>query len=167
MSETDDKKLDEQIEKINQTEADLLRAMEIQEQMKDFVATAGQSKPADEKTTSEADVVEALKTVCDPEIMINVYDMGLIYNIEIRDNGDVFIAMTLTAPGCPVAGILPQQVADAVALVEGTGKVEVRIVWEPAWTMERLSDDARAMIELFWKQSLAVAGLCFLGHVRI
>ena len=149
MSETDDKKLDEQIEKINQTEADLLRAMEIQEQMKDFVATAGQSKPADEKTASEADVVEALKTVCDPEIMINVYDMGLIYNIEIRDNGDVFIAMTLTAPRCPVAGILPQQVADAVALVEGTGKVEVRIVWEPAWTMERLSDDARAMIELF------------------
>lgn len=149
MSETDDKKLDEQIEKINQTEADLLRAIEIQEQMKDFVATAGQPKPADEKTASEADVVEALKTVCDPEIMINVYDMGLIYNIEIRDNGDVFIAMTLTAPGCPVAGILPQQVADAVALVEGTGKVEVRIVWEPAWTMERLSDDARAMIELF------------------
>ena len=155
MSEIDDKKLDEQIEKINQTEADLLLslihiwAMEIQEQMKDFVATAGQSKPADEKTASEADVVEALKTVCDPEIMINVYDMGLIYNIEIRDNGDVFIAMTLTAPGCPVAGILPQQVADAVALVEGTGKVEVRIVWEPAWTMERLSDDARAMIELF------------------
>lgn len=127
----------------------MLRAMEIQEQMKDFVATAGQSKPADEKTASEADVVEALKTVCDPEIMINVYDMGLIYNIEIRDNGDVFIAMTLTAPGCPVAGILPQQVADAVALAEGTGKVEVRIVWEPAWTMERLSDDARAMIELF------------------
>ena len=149
MSETDDKKLDEQIEKINQTEADLLRAMEIQEQMKDFAAPAGQSKPADEKTASEADVVEALKTVCDPEIMINVYDMGLIYNIEIRDNGDVFIAMTLTAPGCPVAGILPQQVADAVALAEGTGKVEVRIVWEPAWTMERLSDDARAMIELF------------------
>ena len=127
----------------------MLRAMEIQEQMKDFVATAGQPKPADEKTASEADVVEALKTVCDPEIMINVYDMGLIYNLEIRDNGDVFIAMTLTAPGCPVAGILPQQVADAVALVEGTGKVEVRIVWEPAWTMERLSDDARAMIELF------------------
>ena len=149
MSETDDKKLDEQIEKINQTEADLLRAMEIQEQMKDFVATAGQSKPADEKTASEADVVEALKTVCDPEIMINVYDMGLIYNIEIRDNGDVFIAMTLTAPCCPGAGFLPQLVADAGALVEGTGKVEVRIVWEPAWTMERLSDDARAMIELF------------------
>lgn len=149
MSETEDKKLDEQIEKINQTEAELLRAMEIQEQMKDFVAKAGDAKPSEENIASEADVIEALKTVCDPEIMINVYDMGLIYNIEIRDNGDVFIAMTLTAPGCPVAGILPQQVADAVALVEGTGRVEVRIVWEPAWTIERLSDDARAMIELF------------------
>lgn len=149
MSEADDKKLDEQIEKINQTEADLLRAMEIQDEMKDFVAKAGEPKPDSESTASEADIIEALKTVCDPEIMINVYDMGLIYNIEIRGNGDVFIAMTLTAPGCPVAGILPQQVADAAALVEGTGKVEVRIVWEPAWTIERLSEDARAMIELF------------------
>ena len=149
MSEAEDKKLDEQIAKINQTEADLLRALDIQEQMKDFVAKAEQEKPQDEKTATEADVIEALKTVCDPEIMINVYDMGLIYHIEIRDNGDVYIAMTLTAPGCPVAGILPQQVADAVALVEGTGKVEVRIVWEPAWTIERLSEDARAMIELF------------------
>lgn len=149
MSEADDKKLDEQIEKINQTEADLLRAMEIQDEMKDFVAKAGEPKPDSEPTASEADVIEALKTVCDPEIMINVYDMGLIYNIEIRGNGDVFIAMTLTAPGCPVAGILPQQVADAAALVEGTGRVEVRIVWEPAWTIERLSEDARAMIELF------------------
>lgn len=149
MSEAEDKKLDEQIAKINQTEADLLRALDIQERMKDFVAKAGQEKPQDEKTATEADVIEALKTVCDPEIMINVYDMGLIYHIEIRDNGDVYIAMTLTAPGCPVAGILPQQVADAVALVEGTGKVEVRIVWEPAWTIERLSEDARAMIELF------------------
>lgn len=149
MSEADDKKLDEQIEKINQTEADLLRAMDIQDEMKDFVAKAGEPKPDSEPTASEADVIEALKTVCDPEIMINVYDMGLIYNIEIRENGDVFIAMTLTAPGCPVAGILPQQVADAAALVEGTGHVEVRIVWEPAWTIERLSEDARAMIELF------------------
>ena len=148
-NQTKEDKLVQQIEAINETEAALLKAMDIQEQMKDFVATAGKPKPAEEKTASEADVIEALKTVCDPEIMINVYDMGLIYNLEIRENGDVFIAMTLTAPGCPVAGILPQQVADAVSMVEGTGKVEVRIVWEPAWTIERLSDDARAMIELF------------------
>lgn len=142
-------KLEEQIEKINQTEADLLKAMDIQEKIQDFVAKAGAPKPADEKTAVEADIVEALKTVSDPEIMINIYDMGLIYNIEIRENGDVYIAMTLTAPGCPVAGILPQQAADAVALVEGTGRIEVRIVWEPAWTFERLSDDAKAMIEMF------------------
>lgn len=141
--------LEKQIEAINKTEADLLKAMAVQEDLKDFVAKAGKPKPADEKTASEADVIEALKTVSDPEIMINIYDMGLIYNIEIRENGDVYIAMTLTAPGCPVAGILPQQAADAVALVEGTGNVEVRIVWEPAWTFERLSDDARAMIEMF------------------
>lgn len=141
--------LEKQIEAINKTEADLLKAMAVQEDLKDFVAKAGKPKPAEEKTASEADVIEALKTVSDPEIMINIYDMGLIYNIEIRENGDVYIAMTLTAPGCPVAGILPQQAADAVALVEGTGNVEVRIVWEPAWTFERLSDDARAMIEMF------------------
>ena len=98
----------------------------------------------------EAKVIEAIKTVYDPEIPVNIYELGLIYNLEVDPIGNhADIQMTLTAPGCPVAGILPQQVADAVALVEGTGKVEVRIVWEPAWTMERLSDDARAMIELF------------------
>ena len=75
--------------------------------------------------------------------------MGLINNIDVKDNGNVFIDMTVTAPTCPVAGILPQQAADAVALVEGTGNVEVKIVWEPAWTPERMSDEAKMMIELF------------------
>ena len=87
--------------------------------------------------------------MCDPEIMINIWDMGLVYDIRIADDGNVEIDMTLTAPGCPVAGILPQQAADAVALVEETGIVTVKIVWEPAWSMERLSEDARAMMELF------------------
>ena len=118
-------------------------------QIQDDVATAGAPKPAEEKTASREDVVEALKTVSDPEIMINIYDMGLVYNIDIKENGDVFIEMTVTAPTCPVAGILPQQAADAVALVEGTGRVEVKIVWEPAWSFERMSDEARAVIELF------------------
>ena len=118
-------------------------------QIQDYVSTAGAPKPAEEKTASREDVVEALKTVSDPEIMINIYDMGLVYNIDIKENGDVFIEMTVTAPTCPVAGVLPQQAADAVALVEGTGRVEVKIVWEPAWSFERMSDEARAMIELF------------------
>ncbi len=116
---------------------------------KDFIATAGKPKPIGEKTASKEDVIEALKTVSDPEIMINIYDLGLVYNIEVKENGDVFIEMTVTAPTCPVAGVLPQQAADAVALVEGVGKVEVKIVWEPAWTIERMSDEAKAMIELF------------------
>ena len=79
----------------------------------------------------------------------NVYDLGLIYKIQQAENGDLNIEMTLTAPGCPVAGILPQQVADAAAGVKGVGKVEVKVVWEPAWTMDRLSEEAKAMLELF------------------
>lgn len=132
---------------INVNETQLLEAMtEIPE---NFVARAGSPKPAEEETAVEADVIEALKTVADPEIMINIYDMGLIYKIEIAESGDVYIEMTVTAPTCPVAGILPQQAADAVSMVEGVGQVEVKIVWEPAWTFERMSDEARMMIELF------------------
>lgn len=132
-------------------EASLMEAFALQdkEPIKDYIAYAGQEKPSGEKTATREDVIEALKTVSDPEIMINIYDMGLIYKLEIADNGDVYIEMTLTAPGCPVAEVLPQQAADAVALVEGTGKVEVKIVWEPAWSFERISDDARAMMEIF------------------
>lgn len=118
-------------------------------ELENYVAYAGKAKPADEKNASKEDIIEALKTVSDPEIMINVYDMGLIYNIDIADSGDVKIDMTVTAPTCPVAGILPQQAADAVALVEGVGRVEVKIVWEPAWTPERMTDEAKMMIELF------------------
>lgn len=119
------------------------------EELKDYVAHAGEPLPAGEKIASKEDVIEALKTVSDPEIMINVYDMGLIYNIDVKENGDVAIDMTVTAPTCPVAGILPQQAADAVALVEGTGEIEVKIVWEPAWTPEKMTEEAKMMIELF------------------
>ena len=83
-----------------------------------------------------------------PKYPINVYDLGLIYKINQEDCGNLHIDMSLTAPGCPVAGILPQQVADATAGVPGVGKVEVEVVWEPAWTLERLSDDARMMLEM-------------------
>lgn len=119
------------------------------EELKNYVARAGKPLPNGEKIALKEDIIEALKTVSDPEIMINVYDMGLIYNIDVKDNGDVAIDMTVTAPTCPVAGILPQQAADAVALVEGTGEIEVKIVWEPAWTPEKMTDEAKMMIELF------------------
>ncbi len=114
----------------------------------DYVVYAGESLPENEKIADKSDIVEALKTVCDPEISINIYDMGLIYDIRQDESGNVDIDMTLTAPGCPVAGILPQQAADVVALVEGVGKVSVKLVWEPAWSFERLSEEARAMMEL-------------------
>lgn len=135
---------------IDSTEASLLEALALQdkESLKDYIAYAGQEKPTGEKTAAKEDIIEALKTVSDPEIMINVYDMGLIYNIDLRENGDVYIEMTLTAPTCPVAGILPQQVADAVAMVEGTGRVEVKVVWEPAWSLDMISDDVRIMMDM-------------------
>lgn len=142
-------------EEIDTNEAQLLGAMgvaddsEIPTALQDYIAHAGKPLPDGEKAASREDVIEALKTVSDPEIMINIYDMGLVYKLDVKENGDVYIEMTVTAPTCPVAGILPQQAADAVALVEGTGNVDVKIVWEPAWTIERLSDEAKMMIEMF------------------
>lgn len=131
-------------------EAQLLGAMGLTEPVHDYVAYAG-SRLADGTTkfASREEIIEALKTVSDPEIMINIWDLGLVYKISQKENGDVYIEMTITAPTCPVAGILPQQAADAVARLDGVGVVEVKIVWEPAWTIENLSEEAKAMIELF------------------
>jgi FeS assembly SUF system protein len=109
----------------------------------DFVATAGEPLDSASPVASEDDVIDALRTVHDPEIPVNIYELGLIYRLDIGERGDVAIEMSLTAPGCPVAGEMPGQVADAVAAVEGVGEVEVRLVWEPAWTPERMSEDAR------------------------
>jgi FeS assembly SUF system protein len=89
------------------------------------------------------EVVEACRSVFDPEIPVNIYDLGLVYSIVIDDASHVEIAMTLTAPGCPVAGEMPGWVADAVGAVAGVGTVNVEIVWEPPWTMDNLSDEAR------------------------
>ena len=116
---------------------------------KDYVAFAGKPLEKDEIPASKDDIIEALKTVSDPEIMINIWDMGLVYKVEQQDNGRVYIEMTVTSPMCPVAGVLPQQAADAVALVKGVGEVEVKVVWEPAWSLEMLSDEAKEMVELF------------------
>ena len=90
-----------------------------------------------------AEIVEACKTVYDPEISVNIYDLGLIYTIEISDENEVKILMSLTAPGCPVAGEMPGWVSDAVKPIEGLKSVDVEIVWEPQWGMEMMSDEAR------------------------
>lgn len=137
-------------EKIDEKEALLLQAMSVEEDItSDYKAYAGNELEVSQAKATMYDIVEAIKTVSDPEIMINVYDMGLIYKINQMENGNIAIDMTLTAPTCPVAGILPQEVANAVAKIEGTGKVEVKVVWEPVWTTDRLSEEAKAMLDMF------------------
>ncbi|MDQ2095199.1 SUF system Fe-S cluster assembly protein [Rhodalgimonas zhirmunskyi] len=88
-------------------------------------------------------VVEACRSVYDPEIPVNIYDLGLIYTIEISPEGEVHVIMTLTAPGCPVAGDMPGWVADAITPLEGVKQVDVDLTWEPQWGMEMMSDEAR------------------------
>jgi FeS assembly SUF system protein len=89
------------------------------------------------------DVVAACRTVYDPEIPVNIFDLGLVYTIDISEEGDVGVFMTLTAPGCPVAGEMPGWVADAVGPLPGVRTVNVEIVWEPQWGMHMMSDEAR------------------------
>jgi len=88
-------------------------------------------------------VVEACRTVYDPEIPVNIYDLGLVYTIDINDENEVNILMTLTAPGCPVAGDMPGWVAEAVEPVPGVKQVNVMLTWEPPWGMDMMSDEAR------------------------
>lgn len=88
-------------------------------------------------------VVEACKTVFDPEIPVNIYDLGLIYTVDIDAENSVKIKMSLTAPGCPVAGEMPGWVAEAVEPMAGVKEVDVEIVWEPPWGMDMMSDEAR------------------------
>ena len=88
-------------------------------------------------------VVDACRTVFDPEIPVNIFDLGLIYTIEINDQGEVAIAMTLTAPGCPVAGEMPEWVSAAVESVGGVKQVDVQMTFDPPWGMEMMSDEAR------------------------
>jgi FeS assembly SUF system protein len=93
-------------------------------------------------------LVDALRTVHDPEIPVNIYELGLIYGMETDEAGNVAIDMTLTAPACPVAGEMPQWVADAVAAVEGAGEVEVTMVWDPPWSPARMSEDAKMLLDM-------------------
>ncbi|KAB6715801.1 MULTISPECIES: SUF system Fe-S cluster assembly protein [Roseobacteraceae] len=88
-------------------------------------------------------VVEACRTVYDPEIPVNIYDLGLVYTIDINDENEVLILMTLTAPGCPVAGEMPGWLADAIEPLAGVKHVDVELTWNPPWGMEMMSDEAR------------------------
>ncbi len=99
-----------------------------------------------DKAQLKAAIIDALRNVHDPEIPVNIYDLGLIYDIDVDDDGKAAIRMTLTAPACPVAGILPGQVEQAARAVEGISDATVELVWDPPWSQERMSEDARLQL---------------------
>ena len=93
-------------------------------------------------------IIAEIKKVYDPEIPVNIYDLGLIYDIRLIDKNDLKIKMSLTAPGCPVAGEMPGQVANTLAKIPNVGLIEVELVWEPAWTKDRMSEDAKLALDI-------------------
>ena len=94
-------------------------------------------------------IVEQIKTVFDPEIPVDIWELGLIYKLEVDDNGLAFVEMTLTSPACPVAESLPMEVQGKVISVEGVQDVDLRLVWEPAWSKERMSEEAAFALDMF------------------
>ena len=115
----------------------------------DGVARAGTPISEGKSVASEAALIEAASTVYDPEIPVNIYELGLIYDIDIGQDGKIKVAMTLTAPGCPVAGVLPGKVAQVLADTEGAGEVEVHLTWEPPWDPSMMSEAARVQLDMF------------------
>ena len=108
--------------------------------------TSGSSIPAEELSRLTDDIISSLKTVYDPEIPADIYELGLIYKIDIDDDRNVAIDMTLTAPGCPVAGEMPGWVENAVGSVEGIQAVKVELVFDPPWTPDRMSEEAQVAV---------------------
>jgi FeS assembly SUF system protein len=105
--------------------------------------------PPEELAAFTQKLVVALKTVFDPEIPVDVYELGLIYKVDVADNKDVAVDMTLTAPNCPVAGEMPRMVQEALEGVEGIGKVTVEMTFDPPWTPERMSEEAKLELNMF------------------
>jgi FeS assembly SUF system protein len=99
--------------------------------------------------TLKDQVIAALKTIYDPEIPVNIYDLGLVYEVNVDEQGSVRIAMTLTAPACPVAAMLPRQVEQRVRELPGVKEARVDLVWDPPWTPERMSQEARLRLGFF------------------
>jgi FeS assembly SUF system protein len=105
--------------------------------------------PQEEIDRLTDDLVEALKTVFDPEIPVDIYELGLIYRVDVSDDKDVVIDMTLTAPGCPVAGEMPDWVKDAVLKIPGIRSATVNLVFDPPWDPSRMSDEAKLQLNMF------------------
>ncbi|WP_089177944.1 SUF system Fe-S cluster assembly protein [Bosea sp. AS-1] len=110
---------------------------------------AGSTLPPEEIDRLTDDIVAALKTVYDPEIPADIYELGLIYRVDIADDRQVTIDMTLTAPGCPVAGEMPGWVENAVSTVNGVASVTVNMTFDPPWDQSRMSDEARVALDMW------------------
>jgi FeS assembly SUF system protein len=115
----------------------------------DVAVTTPAGPPADEIARLTDEIVGALKTVYDPEIPSDIYELGLIYKIDIADDRAVTVDMTLTTPNCPSAQELPQMVENAVASVAGVGPVTVNVVWTPPWDPSRMTDEARVVLNMW------------------
>jgi FeS assembly SUF system protein len=110
---------------------------------------AASAIPPEELEAFTLKLVTALKTVFDPEIPVDIYELGLIYKVDVADNKDVAVDMTLTAPGCPVAGEMPVMVKTALEGVEGIGEVTVNMVFDPPWTPEKMSEEAKLELNMY------------------
>ena len=117
---------------------------------KPTVPEPGSSIPQEELEQLTADIVAALKTVYDPEIPADIYELGLVYKIDVEDDNTVLIDMTLTSPHCPVAETLPPEVEQKVQQIEGVSRCEVRIVWDPPWTPSMMSEEAQLEMGLIY-----------------
>lgn len=113
------------------------------------VAPAELALPPEELARMSDEIVTALKTVYDPEIPTDIYELGLIYRIDIADDRAVTVDMTLTTPNCPSAQELPLMVENAVSSVPGTGEVKVNVVWDPPWDQSRMTDEARVTLNMW------------------
>jgi len=113
------------------------------------VAAEESAIPLEELNRMTDDMIAAIKTVYDPEIPVDIYELGLIYKIDIDDDRNVSVDMTLTAPGCPVAGEMPIWVENAVSTVEGVQSVTANLVFDPPWDMSRMSDEARVALNMW------------------
>ena len=112
-------------------------------------AASASALPADEVSRLTDEIIAALKTVYDPEIPADIYELGLIYKVDIADDRKVVVDMTLTTPNCPSAAELPTMVENAVASVPGVGEVAVNVVWDPPWDQSRMSDEARVALNMW------------------
>ena len=120
---------------------------QLEEQMREQIETATEAAKLVEGTTEER-IVAALKNVYDPEIPVNIYDLGLIYNVDLDDESVAHVEMTLTTPGCPVAQTFPSMVEAVVRSIDGVADAHVNLVWDPPWTQELLTEAAKLQLGL-------------------